>query len=641
MSEEFRPYNLNLTDTEAFNFMCGFLSGLRIINQNEGYHETNTIVNDIDIGETHTYMGMKIGTVYVKQSDVESIVRVPVYTHTIQTEYGGFDFTIQGVDLNNTGAYIDSIEEAEFPNIQIDHFQNPEYWHVSGRAGSNIYKKPIILFYVNVRLLLYGEYAVGYTLGELFTLQTYLDTNIGTYRYITELYKYVDNVAEHGLVPARIQPNENYSIGQIILAGDKLPENNSATIGNKIRINTISKKSSLFIPSSNYIGANRVVILPLKALVSSSDMNANVNSINITMDFTNRHYYHDTLVEDTTFSNIIGANDWNITYRLIALERDEFRLEITCTRNEAVVADSVVGYIYLDCNAPHSESEYGEFQYHALLSGNNFIANNGNFGYFSFDPACKTYMPVEAQQNVYELYPHLTFDATIYTLQEQDITVQVGDYVSTPIHLNAGENHAVTEIPFISGDKQEVLGAVRVNSTYPVTVKRGSEYDIDAPKGVEGATIEPDLIEKIGLSDIFSIVVEQGAQVIEKDINENVNVIDIFNTEFIPGAQEHNRDINENVNIVDIFNTKFERGATEYSKENIDDITINDIYNTSVERGANSYDKNLNENININDTILTEYVEGRIPDDAVDISGDTCKVTTNININGIVDIEKE
>ena len=641
MSEEFRPYNLNLTDTEAFNFMCGFLAGLRIINQSEGYHETDTVVNDIDIGETHTYMGMKIGNVYVKQSDVENIVRVPVYTHTIQTAYGGFDFTIQGVALNNTGAYIESIEEADFPNIQIDHFQNPEYWHVSGRAGNNVYKKPIVLFYVNVRLLLYGEYDVGDVLGELFTLQTYLDTYIGTYRYITEIYKYVDNVAEQGLVPARIQPNENYSIGQIILAGDKLPENNSSTIGNKIKINTISKKSSLFIPSSNYIGANRVVILPLKALVSSSDTNANINNVDITMDFTNRHYYHDTLVEDTTFSSIVGANDWDITYRLIQLEGDEFRLEINCTRNTAVTADSVLGYIYLVCNATHSESEYGEFQYRALLSGNNFTASNSDFGYFSFDPACKTYMPVEAQQVVYESYPHLTFDASIYTIQEQDITVQVGDYVSTPIHLSAGENHIVTEIPFVSGNEQEVLGAVRVNSTYPVTVKQGSEYTIDAPKGVDGATIEPNLIEKISLSDIFSVVIEQGARVIEKSINENVNVIDVFNTEFIPGAQEHNRSINENVNIVDVFNTEFEQGATEYNKENIDNITINDVYNTSVERGQNSYNENLSENVNINDTILTEYVEGRIPDDAIDISGDTCKVTTNININDIVDVEKE
>jgi hypothetical protein len=322
----YTPYRPNITDDEWYNFICGFIAGLKLRNKDNGFHETNQIVEDVPIGEEPSDMGIRIlPNKYVSLSETSSVLRIPVYSHDVKTSYGAFDVSISAEPLGNTGAYIERIEASTSYTGSLTSRYNAELntWYIEGRSltNSNDYNKAIVLFYIVCSLNLYGEYHEGDTLGKIQGLPTYkLNTEPVTYRYISELYKY-DNESLNIISPSS-QINTGFIVLKELTKDGEIVYNNSSSLGDKINLKTMGLGSKAHTPDEYdvYIDTGRSYFeLPVKILLGERDRAeaVRINHIIIEMTFYKEAYGYERGMfcssEYLSLSLLINKNGWTWT----------------------------------------------------------------------------------------------------------------------------------------------------------------------------------------------------------------------------------------------------------------------------------------------------------------------------------------
>jgi len=640
----YTPYNMNITDDEWYNFICGFIAGLRLRNKNNGFHETNQIVEDVPIGEEPSDMGIRILPIkYVSSNEVSNVLKIPVYSHDVKTSYGAFDVTL--CDGDNT--VIEGIEAGANWNGSLTYRRHPEVpsiWYISGRSlnNTNDYDKPIILFYVLVGLNLYGEYEEGKEIGFVQALRTikYSDGS-DRYIYISELYKYGANNSLNMIVPSSCINNPCQIILKNLNKDGNNVYNNSSSIGNKIRLVTMGLGTKVQTPDSYdvFITSDRSYFeIPVKVLMGKEERQKNVKINHIVMDIRFEReaygYSHGAFCssEYIDLSLIVNKNGWTWTSHVEYESNGVWHLRLvgdSLNSSYDVYEDTdVLGIGLVGQPCPYT---YGFYDYDAILegidgSGNSYRNSHGS-GYKFIENinnnggASTLYNPGKAEASKIAVNtPYVTFNGSIYSIEEQNIELKVlgayrdasgnikeVEFKSGPIHLVAGDNKVEANIALDSGVDIETNSGLIVDSQYPVTVKAGSEFNVDASAGQYKASSEKDndVDDKVRLNDIIEIIYEQGSNTYNEEHTDDIEIVDTNEIVYESGSETYNEEHTDDVEIVDTNEIVYEKGASEFNSEVVDDININDKFETVYERGATTYNKECIEDATINDVVAT------------------------------------
>lgn len=645
----YTPYNMNITDDEWYNFICGLIAGLKLRNQGNGFHETDQIVEDVPIGEEPSDMGIRIlPQKYVSQSETSSQIKIPIYSHDVKTSYGAFDVTL--CDGNNT--VIEGIEAGANWNGSLTYRRHPEVpslWYISGRSlnNTNDYDKPIILFYVLVGLNLYGEYEEGKEIGfvQAFSTSEYPGGS-GQYTFISELYKYGANGSLNMIVPSSCINSPCWIILKNLNKDGNNVYNNSSSIGNKIRLVTMGLGTKVQSPDSYdvFITSNRSYFeIPVRVLMGKEERSRGVKInhivLNITFEREAYGYSHGAFCssEYIDLSLIVNKNGWKWNYDVEYESNCVWHLRLvgdTLNSNYDVYEDTdVLGIGLVGKPCPFT---YGFYDYSAILegidgSGNSYRNSHGS-GYKFIENinnsggASTLYNPSKAEASKLAVNtPYVTFNGSIYSIEEQDIELKVlgvyrdaegnekeVEFKSGPIHVVAGDNKVEANIALDSGVDVETNSGLIVDSQYAVTVKAGSEFNVDAGVGQYKASDEKDSDseDRVRINDVFEFILEQGSNTYNKDFVEEAEIRDDINVVYEQGSETYNKDVVENVEIRDKFDVVYENGSQTYDEEHTDGVEIRDIDEIVYEKGANEYSSEIVDNININDISETVYERG-------------------------------
>jgi len=669
----YTPYRPNITDDEWYNFICGFITGLKLRNKDNGFHETNQIVEDVPIGEEPSDMGIRIlPNKYVGLSEISSVLRIPVYSHDVKTSYGAFDVTLS--DGNNTT--IEGIEASASWNGSLTYRRNPSnpsIWYIEGRSlnNTNDYDKPIVLFYVLVGLNLSGEYEEGREIGFIEGLRTTeYPRGSSQYTYISELLKYDSNGSLNMIVPSS-SINSCWFILKNLNKDGNVVYNNSSSIGDKIRLKTSGLGTKAQTPD-NYIVSLPVADdgvttnyfeLPLKILMGEEERGRGVriNHVIIEMTFMREAYGYGNgelcCSDYLSLSLIVNKNGWSWTSEVTYGENKVWYLRLVGdSLNESydVYEDTEVlgiglrglacpywyGFYYYGATLEGKDSSNNDYRnYHG--SGYKFI-NNTNYNQITHYPSKEEVAKISTDT------PYVTFSGNVYSVTEQDIEMSVlgvyrdsegnlkeVEFKSGPIHVVAGDNKIETNIALDSGVEVETNSGLTVKSQYAVTVKAGSEFNVDAGVGQYKASDEKDndSEDRVRVNDIFEFILEQGSNTYNEDFVEEAEIRDNINVVYEAGSQEYNEDIVEEAEIRDNYDVVYEKGSQTYNEETVEETEIRDDINVVYEQGPTVYNKEYTDEIEMRDNYNITYEQGP--------SVYSREIVDNININDVNEIVYE
>ena len=699
----YTPYRPNITDDEWYNFICGFIAGLKLRNKDNGFHETNQIVEDVPIGEEPSDMGIRIlPNKYVSLSEISSVLRIPVYSHDVKTSYGAFDVTLQDGDRT----IIEGIEASVSWKGSLTHRFYPgtdnHRWLISGRSldDTNDYSKPIILFYVLVGLELYGEYKEGDEIGRIEGVNTYKSYDGTHYDGLSELYKYDNNGGLNMIRPSSYINNCWFILKDLNKDGNRV-YNNVTTIGDKIRLKTWGLETKLWIPKSYdiFLDANRNYFeLPVKILVDKEARDKGVKINHVVMDITfireayGYSYSRFCSSEYLSFSLLVNKNGWTWTSEISDIDNHGWIIRLVgeaLSSSYDVYEDTdVLGIGLIGNPCPW---HFGLYYYSAVLegkdgSGNSYRNTTGGDGYqfinninHSYESSYTPSLGEVAKTSVNT--PYVTFSGNVYSIEEQDIELSVlgayrdgqgnvkeVEFKSGPIHVVAGDNKVEASIALDSGVEVETTSGLNVKSQYAVTVKAGSEFNVDAGVGQYKASEikDSDREDKIRVNDIFEFILEEGSGEYNEDIVEEAEIKDNYNVVYEQGSQIYNEDIVEEAEIRDNYDVVYEQDSNVYNEEAVeniefresydvvyeqgpniyneghtDDVEIRDKFNINYEQGPSVYSREIVDNININDEISLVYEQGQASEDDIeDITGGK-GITSKVNISDVVEATKE
>jgi hypothetical protein len=447
--------------------------------------------------------------------------------------------------------------------------------------------------------------------------------------------------------------------------------NNSSSIGDKIRLVTMGLGTKAQTPDEYTVSlpvaddgvTTSYFELPLKILMGEEERSRGVriNHVIIDMTFMREAYGYTNgqlcCSDYLSLSLIVNKNGWKWTSEVTYGENKVWYLRLVGdSLNESydVYEDTeVLGIGLKGLACPYY---YGFYYYGATLEGkdssNNDYRNNHGSGYkfihnTNYDQI--TYYPrKEEVAKISTDTPYVTFNGSIYSIEEQDIELKVlgayrdsqgnikeVEFKSGPIHLVAGDNKVEANIALDSGVDVETNSGLIVDSQYPVTVKAGSEFNVDAGVGQYKASEEKDddVDDKIRLNDIMEIIYEQGSNTYNKEHTDDVEIVDTNEIVYEAGSQEYTKDIVEEAEIRDNINVVYEQGGSIYNEEAIENVEINDVNSIVYEQGPTVYNKEHTDDVEIRDISNITYEKAE--------SVYNSKIVDDININDVVNTNIE
>lgn len=543
-------HEMNLTDNQWYNFICGMQAGLKLKDLTLPAYDTNIVLTPIGVGG---YGQIGIAISEVLYDGTTNNLLVPVFTHDVDIDYSGFSCNITW-DTNRLQVL--ELKDGDFGEVgtYINYNINNGVCLVRGlRESSKKFNEPIILFYLSVKVL-------DTNITKDNPIPINLISGTGYDPNYTTLLKYVLNGIDNKYYLYYITPIKNIS-GAIISEKEPVKE----PISDSKDISASGSISGVFVgTATTYPGEIGVV-----PIVSNSSVEDNF--------LYNRVHTKITIVDGSSvfgLIDVIAVPGWTITKTISTDEHNNLVLDIIADRKEANIDSITFGYIAY--NIAYTENDYivylnnieSELINTETLEVLEVYKGSGRILYFTVGASGAS---DGDGPGTLGSTGGVSGGGKVWSSGSGIMWVSVNNAPKYPVYLKPGWNDIYFWIPFIFPEDEWVEAEIIIETPGYILIPAGFEFNISTSENAPVKLVNPRLSDKLKFVDFYDY------DLISAPVPVNVdNIIDEV--------------VFEDTHSVDII------GITNIIKEsNVDEIVFEDTHSIDFEADFKGEYTNIEE----------------------------------------------
>lgn len=330
----------NFTDTQWYNFICGFHAGLKLKDLTLPDYDTNIVLHPIGVGGWGT---IGLGIPKLVYDGVNKTGVIPIFVHDVDIDYSGFSVNIKWDD---TRLRFEGVEAGDFGTIgNTSSSADIKYSYSKGnfkargiRPYTVKFKEPCVLFYINATII------DTVTRDNPIDIK-FINSNFTSLDYTT-LLKWVE-VTPGGWYNFFITPLLNIDGAIISDEESSWDDSSKQAVGEDTTVAAKASPSGVFVGTANTPPGCRGVV----PIYSNSNIDDN---------FPYSGVHCKIVVEDDSnkfdYIEVSGAGGFDVEVTPTRLSNGHLILDITAHRSEAL-SDSIT-FCYIEYYINTSDSSY-------------------------------------------------------------------------------------------------------------------------------------------------------------------------------------------------------------------------------------------------------------------------------------------